>query len=150
MTVFEELLFQLGEELGCPLHPEKGRICKININSNMHLNIELDEAKESILLGCMVSEVPPGRFREIVFKETLRINNTIEKIGTFAFSERNHNLVLFSYIPLTGLTIDTFIKKTMHFMEFADDWRLCIQSGNLSKMALAAPSTSGPPLGVKR
>lgn len=151
MNKFEELITELGDIVGVGLHAEKGRICKLNINGVMHVSIEYDETKDMILLGCLIVDLPPGRFRETVLKETLRINNTEPRIGTFAYSERNNKLILFTYLSFTSLSPEKLNEKLNAFMETADDWRSAIDSGNLSRVALPPPVPGGgPPLGVKR
>ena len=151
LNKFEELIVQLGKELGLPLHAERGRICRLNINGLLHVHIEYDEAKDRVLLATFIAEIPPGKFRENVLKETLRINNNYPRLGTFAYSEKNNQLALFIYTPFASLPADQLLERLMTFIHSADEWRLAIEQGSLARVALPSAGPSGaPPLGVRR
>jgi len=153
MNKFEDLIIQLGDLLEIALHAERGTVCKLNINGKMQVNMEFDEVKDLLLLGCFASDLPPGRYRENVLKEALRINSTYPRLGTFAYSERNNKLVIFTYISFVGLNPEKLNNKLQELLEGADDWRMAVDSGNLAKVALPSSGSSGtsaPPLGMKR
>ena len=150
MNKFEELIIQLGEIVNVGLHAERGRICKLNINGVLHVHIEYDETKDMILLACFVADLPPGKFRENVLKEAMRINSTYPRLGSFAYSERNNKLAFFDYLSFTSLRADKLNDKLNMFIEKADEWRTSIDSGNLSLVTLPPSVSGGPPLGVKR
>lgn len=151
LNKFEELIAQLGQVLDIALHAERGRVCKLNINGVMHVQIEYDEAKDRLLFASFIAEIPPGKFRENVLKETLRMNGTFPCLGTFAYSERNNKLAFFEYFPFPTIPADKLLEKLTTFIDRADEWRTAIEQGNLARVALPSAGISGgPPLGVKR
>jgi hypothetical protein len=149
MNKFEELIEALSETLQVPLHAERGSSCKLLIDGRMDLSIECDSSAENILLGCLICDVPPGRFRELLFKETLRMNAHYPRPGTFAYSERASKLCLYQYIPFVNLSSLRFSNLLEEFLEFADAWRRAIDSGNLSSVALPPPDTRPSPMGLR-
>ncbi|NDD57763.1 MAG: hypothetical protein EBZ47_00715 [Chlamydiae bacterium] len=141
MNKFEDLIYHLGEVLGIDLHAERGRVCKLHIDGKIHLHLEYDESKDLLLLASLVCEVPPGKFRENVFKEALKINDSFPRIATIAFSEKGNQLALFDYLSFVYLDVHK-LNSLMHaFLDYAFEWKRAIESGNLNSIALP-PSSS--------
>jgi hypothetical protein len=135
MDRFEELLKDFGREINLPLHPDKNRLCRLNINDILHVQIESDEAKDRILIATFICDVPAGKFRENILKESLKANHFYPRVGTLAFSERNNKLALFEYVQYSNLTGEKLGQVLGQFIERADAWRLAIERGQ------TAPST---------
>jgi hypothetical protein len=150
MNKFETLILELGDVLAMTLEPQKGRLVSLSINGQMNLNIEFDEAKDMLLLGCLICDVPPGRYKELLFKETLRINGSYPRPGTFAYSERNNKLSLFTYLSFEKLTPEKLAEKIEAFLDVCDGWRRAADSGNLSDVALPPAVSRPPPPGMAR
>lgn len=70
---FAILLADLGALIQVPLHPDHQRACSLNINNELHVQLKEDENR--ILVATFLAEIPPGKFRENIFKETLKENN---------------------------------------------------------------------------
>lgn len=150
MNKFESLILELGQILAVPLEPQKGRLCTLNINGKMTLNLEFDESKDLFLMGCFICDVPPGRYKELLFKETLRINGTYPRPGTFAYSERNNKLSCFTYLSFERLTPERLSELIESFLDYCDKWRLAVDSGNLSEVALPPAVQHPMPPGMRK
>jgi hypothetical protein len=131
---FEELLKELGDALGVPLHPDKRRVCKLHINQELHVQIECDLAKGEVLLGCFACEIPPGKYRENILKEALKANHHFPRTAVLAYSAKNNQLALFHTLSLHQLSGKTLADQLERFVEMAHAWKISIEQGG------AAPS----------
>jgi hypothetical protein len=126
---FAILLADLGALIQVPLHPDHQRSCSLNINNELHIQLKEDENR--ILVATFIAEIPPGKFRENIFKETLKENNLSPRTGTFGYSERNNQLAFFSHVYFQGLRGDTMADFLEAFLEKAFSWRTALQTGQL-------------------
>jgi hypothetical protein len=148
MNIFEEMIQEMGRILNVPLHAEKNRLCKLNINDVLHIQIEFDEAKERILIACFVCDLPPGKFRENVLKEALKANNQFPSLGTLAYSEKNNKLALFTHFPIATINANKLSEELMKFIDKTDQWRMAVETGQLASVAIG-PAKEKPPFGLK-
>lgn len=130
MDYFSELLYDLGREIGEALYPDSNRICQLNYHGQLHVQIEYFEPKQQLLIASFLCEIPPGKYREMLFKEALKTNDKYPRIGTLAYSERNNQLVLFAFLPTPSLNgrqlfhfIEQFIPKAMGWKEAVERGR---------------------------
>ncbi|MBS0648936.1 MAG: CesT family type III secretion system chaperone [Verrucomicrobia bacterium] len=128
---FAILLADLGALIQVPLHPDHQRSCCLSFNHELHVQLKEDESKDRILVGAFLGEIPPGKFRENVLKETLKENNLFPRMGTFGYSDRNNQLAFFSYVSFQGLRGDTMADFLEAFLEKAFSWRTALQTGQL-------------------
>ena len=131
MDKFAIVLADLGSLVDVPLHPDHNRSCSINVNNVMHLQLQEEENKERILLAAFFGELPPGKFREILLKETLKENNLFPRIGTFAYSPRNNQMVFFTYAALPTLTGDKLADVLELFLDRAFSWKTALETGQI-------------------
>jgi hypothetical protein len=128
---FAILLADLGALINVPLHPDHKRTCKLNIDNQLHIQIEEEETKDRILVATFICEIPPGKFREKVFGETLKENSLYPRLGTFAYSARNNKLAFYSYTYYPGLNGDNFADFLGTFIEKALTWKTAVETGQL-------------------
>lgn len=128
---FAIVIAELSSLIDMPLHLDHTRCCSLNVNNVMQVQLQEEETKDRILVGAFVGELPPGRFREILLKETLKENNLYPRVGTFAYSPRNNQLVLFSYIPLPDLTGDRLADILEVFLDHAFSWKTALETGQI-------------------
>ena len=131
MDRFAILLADLGALIQVPLHPDHHRACCLVVNGELHVQLKEEENKERILVAAFISEVPPGKFREKIFRATLKENDLYPRIGTFSYSERNNQLALFSYVYLPGLDGDKMADFLEKFLEKSFSWKAGLLSGQL-------------------
>ena len=139
MDRFEELLKELGEVIDVPLHLDKHRACKINVNHFLNVQLEGDPLKERILMAAFLCDVPAGKFRENVFKDALKINNLYPRIGTLAYSQRNNKLALFEYVYFHDLNAKKLSEILSKFIDRGTLWKTAIE-----KKGQSSPSEEIP------
>lgn len=135
MDRFLQLMEDLGKLIGLPLLPDHKRCCRLFIDHQIHVQIEDEEAKNRLFIACFICEVPPGKFREKVFKQALKENNTYPRIGTLSYCEKNNSLFLEAhvyYLNLTGDTLGDFLER---FTEKAFLWKKGVETGRLPESA---------------
>ncbi|NNM44210.1 MAG: hypothetical protein HKM07_07700 [Chlamydiae bacterium] len=101
MRSFEKLLQEIGSIINIPMHAEEGRICLLEINHNLRIQIEDDLVKQKIVVVCFIAEIAAGKFRENILKEALKANFFSSRIGNFAYLEKNNSLSFYTYVENT-------------------------------------------------
>ena len=134
---FNDLLASLGQLFGLTLHADKNNACALQIKKGLVIQLQPDERREKILLACRVVELPPGKFRENVLKETLKANAVIDPfVGVFAYVAKTNNLVLFQQYPIDILNGERLAGLILPFIVVAESWREAILAGNACPVAL--------------
>jgi hypothetical protein len=139
MERFADLLFDLGKILGVDLYAEKGIYCRISYDYGFNIQLELEEAKERILIACFICDVPPGAYREILFKSALKANGSDPNHGTLAYSERNNKLVLCDYVPILELRAEKLATVLEKFTKKAHDWKEAVEKNRPLPVTLEEP-----------
>ena len=132
MDQFQELLWDLGEIIEVPLHIDQNHACRILLDEKLAIHMEMAEERDELLIGAFLSEIPPGRFRENVLKESLKVNATHQPFGTFAYIEKINTLVLHTYLalePLNGEKLADFLEG---FIAEAENWHEAISNGQMA------------------
>lgn len=128
--MIETVLNDLGVEIDFPLNLDENGSCSIIIDDKLTVQIEAFESE--MLIGTFLTEIPPGKFRENVFTQTLKANHLIPRRGTFAFNEISSQLTLFLFTPLPKLTASALHTILEGFVETAFLWKNAIESGQNS------------------
>lgn len=129
---FEALLQELGQILKIPLHPDKTHSCLIKLKEGVSVQLEIDRPGDSLLFGIDVADVPPGKYRENLFKEALRANGSPSpRYGTLAYSRKTGHLVLFERLPLKDLNGDKVAEFLKPFVMKAKVWKDAIIRGEV-------------------
>ncbi len=133
MTNFFDLIHELGEFLGEELKADPNQSITLGINETLKVQIELDPTGEKILLSSMITELPPGKFRENILKDGLKANFLAEdKIGILSYLEKENTLVLFHYLESHAITKEILHGALMLFIERATKWLSAIEAGRSS------------------
>jgi len=133
MKNFSDLIFELGEYIGEDLKADDHNACCLQINQILKVQIELDAPSPRILLISLITELPPGKFRENILRDGLKANYLAEeKIGTLSYLERENCLVLFHYIFTPSITKEILHENLIKFIERATAWYNAIESGRSS------------------
>lgn len=141
---FQELLNQLSVEIGLTLHPDKIGACTLKTREDFEVRLECDPRQENLLLAIFICEVPPGKFRENILKDALKSNAFFPQIGTLAYSDRNHQLTLFTFAPLPLLNGAKLAELLNAFIDKAYQWRTAVESGTTATLvATSSKSSSG-------
>lgn len=129
MDRFAQILFDLGKEIGTELYPDENRICQINYQDEIHLQIQYDETNEQLLFASFLCDVPPGKYREKLLRAALRSNGEYPRLGILAYSERNNQLTLFEYVPAANIMSTQLFQFLQNFIEKAVTWKNAVEKG---------------------
>jgi hypothetical protein len=132
LSLFEELIIDLGKELDIPLHSDDNNACVILIEETLSVQLELDDTQSKLLIASFLCEVSAGKYRENVLKCALKANDEKSEIGTFAYHEKSSQLTLFSYLQLEQISKDVLKEYLQHFIEKSMLWKDAIENGNLN------------------
>jgi hypothetical protein len=143
MDRFATTIAELASLVNVPLHLDQHRGCSLNVNNVMQVQLQEEDNKDRVLIGAFIGELPPGKFREILLKETLKENNLYPRVGTFAYSPRNNQLVFFTYALLPTLTGDFLADILEIFLDRAFSWKTALETGQLPSRGASLQKT-GP------
>lgn len=149
MDRFSQILYDLGKEMNTDLYPDQHRLCQLNWQDQLHIQLEYEEAKERLLIGTFLCDVPPGKFREKIFREALKSNAAFPRIGTLAYSDRNNKLTLFEYVYADNLRSDKLFQLLQQFINKAHQWKEAIEKNRplpgITEKPMKDDSIFGPP-----
>ncbi len=133
ITPFENLIQQLGAEMGIDLKPDAHLSCLLTFpDDNVSVQIDLDTSGDQILVGTQLGNIPPGPYRERILFQAMRVNGgSLIPRGILAFSEKNDTLVLFQFLPLAfldGKILHTYIEV---FRDHAKIWKEALEHGEI-------------------
>ena len=127
---FEEIIQELGFALGITLHVDKNRACQLRVHHKLSVQIQLDTTGERILIGCMVIELPPGRFCENVLAEALKANNLPDpRTGIFGFLKQKNTLTLHQFYRMGSIDGKQLALFAANFIDYAELWQQAIENG---------------------
>lgn len=143
--MYGALLQELGHALKINnLHPDRNNTCLITLTNGVSVYVELDKAKEYLLIGTEIGTVAPGRYRENVFREAMKANGLpYPRYGTFAFSKQANKLILFEklhVIDLTGARVASILNP---LAEKAKIWKEAITRGDVPTVSTVKTSQTG-------
>jgi hypothetical protein len=146
-NLFESLLQELGKAMNISdLHADANNSCLIAFENGIEIQVEPYDRDDFLLIVCDLGEVPPGRFREDVFREALKANGLPSpRHGTFAYSEQSNHLILFGMLSFRELNGERIASFLYPFMEKADAWKKTLEHGDVPLAnTMTTSRTSGP------
>ena len=126
---FTIFLQNLSPLIGTPLLPEKGRLCRLNINHSFDIQIQWEENKNRLLFGSFFAEIPPGKFRENALKSALKYNALYPRLGNLSYTKKGNLLLFFTY--LYGLDPEKAGNLLAALIEEITTWKTALDTGNL-------------------
>jgi hypothetical protein len=152
VSPFEILIKELGNKLGTSLSPDQRQSCLLNFSElELAVQIDLDTNADQILLGCELGILPPGSYREQMFRKALRTNAFTEiRLGILAYSEKKNALVLFKFLPLESINADQLFQKLQDFIEHVLVWRDSLKQGTLPTIEEEQPPSKSGMYGLTR
>ncbi|CDZ80696.1 Tir chaperone protein (CesT) [Candidatus Rubidus massiliensis] len=146
IKAFSNILNDLAPLLGIPeLTLDEKNACVIEFNKEIKIQLEILKDHSGLLIATKIGTVPPGKFRENLFKEALKVNNIPPpRKGVFAFSKKNDLLILYDKVFLKNLQIDQLAKKIIKMQETAKVWKDALEKGEVPVVAgIEIPKSSG-------
>lgn len=145
-TALGIVLEELGKSSALPISgliPDVNNTCLIQLPGGLRLQIELDKTEQNLLIGSPLGKIQTGPLRLDIFREALRSNSfPFPRYGTFAYSTKTENLILFDFLPLNGLSGDKLAEHLGPFLEKANIWSKAIAANEVP------PSTFTPTKGL--
>ncbi len=130
MKNFHDLVHELGELMDIELKVDLNQACRIEINQSIKVQLELDSPGETILLMTLITELPPGKFRENILKDGLKANFLAEeKEGVLSYVERENSLVLCHTLYTHSITANILFDHLLLFVDRAKKWHDAIEGG---------------------
>ena len=134
MNPFELLIQHLGLLLGVSLHAENGYLCRLIAAGSLKVHLEHEPNLHRILIASFICEIPPGKFREELLKEALKTNDSLDRLGVLAYSEKNNSLAYFLYLP-EDVAPDKASSSLLGFIETAKAWKAAVETGQMHLIA---------------
>ena len=126
---FSALISELGKIFGISLTPDKYNACSIVVPP-LTIQLELDPTQEKLFFFTKVIELPPGKFRENILGETLKINALADpRPGIFGYIAVSNHLTLHQVYPLSVLTGERLAGLFGSFFELGESWQKAIERG---------------------
>ncbi|MCB1072525.1 MAG: CesT family type III secretion system chaperone [Chlamydiia bacterium] len=145
MDKFQELLWDLGELIELPLHVDKNHACNLLLDENLEVQMQMDKHGENLLVCAFLGDVPPGRFRENVLKDALKVNGQYQPFGSLAFYEKKNMLILHQFLPAEKLNGEKLAQHLEVFIEEAEEWRRALASGSTAPIKYHSVESKPPP-----
>lgn len=135
ITLFENLLAELGKILGTQLHVDHSNSCSIRLHDTLTLQLQPDLSQENLWIFCKLIEVPPGSFRTMVLTKALQANGLQDpRIGSFGWIDNSSELAFFQKYPLRLLNGEKLSGFIGAFVEMSERWHKAIESGDLTEL----------------
>lgn len=151
MTPFEDLIREMGNIMGIDLQPDSHFSCLLAFPADqLSVQIDLDSSGDQILVGTQLGNVPPGPYREQIFRQAMRVNGgSLTPRGILAFSEKNNTLVLFQFLSLASLTGEKLHVFVQIFREHALIWKEALGRGDVPRIEEDVQASGGSMFGLK-
>lgn len=105
MEKFQQLIYDFGDLVAEDLYIDEHGVCRLFLNEKFPLQLELNQAEDTLICIASITEVPPGRFREQVLKEALKDNeHSRGQDGTLGYVLQKGMLTYHFSYPLEQLT----------------------------------------------
>ena len=147
MDLFESLLQELGHAMKIEdLRPDEHNTCLIRFrDGGLEVQLEPFEKGEFLLIGSTIGVIPPGRYRENVFREALKANGLPPpRHGIFAYIAKSDRLVLFSMLSLREINGEKIAAFLTPYMEKALIWKQHIERGDVPIAETIGGEVRGP------
>ncbi|MCB1114053.1 MAG: CesT family type III secretion system chaperone [Chlamydiia bacterium] len=134
MDLLESLLDEFGKAVEIEnLTADENRSCLIKLpEDGPEIQLELDKPEEHLIIGCNLGFVPPGRYRENLFKTALLANALPPpRNGDFAFSKKSDQIVLTAKLSIKELNGQKIAAVWDPFIEKATLWTQAIKDGEV-------------------
>jgi len=128
------------------LQMDQSHACSLRIHENFTIQLQLDPTQEHCWIFSKIVEVPPGKFRENVFQETLKANGQADpRPAIFCYLSQTNQLALYQKYPLSTLNGENLAGFIGAFLQVGELWQKAIVSGQV-----APPSINDSnPFGLK-
>lgn len=134
MDLLESLLEEFSKATNLvPLKPDSNSSCLIALpKDGPKIQLEIDKTAQFLVIGSELGFIPPGRYRETIFKTALQANHLPHpRYGNFAYSQKADQLIMFELLPLKELNGEKIAQVYNPFVEKAIVWKDSIAKGDI-------------------
>jgi Tir chaperone protein (CesT) family len=134
---FGVFLQELGSTLEIKdLRPDSNNSCLISLKNGVQIQLELDRSRQFLVIGSDLGAVPPGRYRENLFREALKTNGMPYPLyGILSYSKKTDHLILFHKSPIGEINGEKIASFITLFAEKALVWKNAVSSNEIPVMA---------------
>lgn len=130
---FNDLMYELSQLLKEDIKPDLNQSCSLLINQTYSVQLEMDISGETLLMGCFICELPPGKFRENILKDALKAQfDTKNEKSILGYSEATNQLALFQNVYNYDLNGQILYDELCNFVDTVKEWKDAIDSGKTS------------------
>ncbi len=138
---FEAILKEFEPFFNCPLVPDSNDSCLVKMNNGLSIQIEISQGGR-LLIGTRLGVLHMGRYRENLIKAALKSNDMSLSSGTFGFSNKSGQLILFiltdpHQLHSVSLLLTPFLNK-------AKKWLDAIEKGEVPTTERETPVPRSP------
>ena len=129
----EIILNEIGKVLKIEdLHPDRNNSCLIKMPEGIKIQLEQNSKNDEFILGADLGQVPPGRYRENLFREALKANGMpYPQHGILSYSAKTDHLILYETFSSKDLRGEMVADEIPHFVEKAKYWKESMEKGEL-------------------
>lgn len=150
MTAYDDLLIQLSGFLGANLRADENQSCLLQFKDDVAIQIDLDSNADMILVASTVGHLFPGRYRENVFAQAMRVNGLSRMPrGVLSFSEKKEVLVLFEFLYLATLNGEKLWNFLQLFHQHALAWKAALTRGEIPQLQEDESTTGSGMFGLR-
>lgn len=114
------------------LHSDRNNSCKIKLQSGVEIQLEIDRSGNFLIVGTDLGEVPPGKYRENIFREALKANDLPPPLnGILSYSKATNHMVLFQKVHVKDLNGEKVAGLIPPFLEKAKAWSEALVRGEI-------------------
>jgi hypothetical protein len=149
--MFGAILQELGHSLEISgLHPDQNHSCLIHFKNGLEIQLEIDRSGQFMVLGADLGAIPPGKYRENLFREALKANDMPHPThGTLAYSKKSDHLILFERINVHELNGEKVAAEITPFSEKATLWSEALKNGEVPSVNQLTTSRSAGMFGLR-
>lgn len=127
---FQALLTELGRFLHLELHVDSVGACSLLFPSQIVIQLQFDSGQEKLFLFSKIGEIPPGKFRENILRESLKANAMRDPLpGILAYLYPTNSLVAYQSYPLFILNGERLSVFLVNFLSMVESWRTALLNG---------------------
>lgn len=130
MATYEEILKDVGHQLGLELKPDENDTCQLRVEDQLDLYLEVDDVTGDLVLATPLGELAPGKMTQSFFKASLLANDLPRPFaGRFAFSATLNQLVLFERASLLYVDSKIIFQILLTLVSEGKRWKEAILNG---------------------
>ena len=125
---FSNLIYQLAEELDIDLQVDVKGGCSLLFQEKIPVQMELSRDETELIILAFACNLPPGKFREKVLFEALKINDRYPRFASLGFFDKTNQLTLYHTAPYEELDGKKLASLLAEIIDLSLLWNKAIES----------------------